>query len=77
MGQSPHPITPEWPSLSACEAKLLLQINAQLLFSSDKSPMGKLLGGRILSNLRYQSEHTSRMRLLCYNTVSSCDCDVV
>ncbi len=57
MGQLPYPkyqnITPEWPSLSAFEAKLLLQFNAQVLFSSDKSPMGGLLGGRILSNLRY------------------------
>ncbi len=62
MGKSPHPksenITPdEWPSLSACETKLLLQINAHVLFSSDKSPMGGLLGGRILSNLRYPRAH--------------------
>ncbi len=57
MGKSPHPksqnITPEWPSLSACENKVLLQINPQVLFSSKKSPMGGLLGGRILSNPRY------------------------
>ncbi len=72
MGKSPYPksqnITPEWPSMLACEAKLLLQINAQVLFSSDKSPMGGLLGGRILNNLRYLSMH-AKTRKICHSLV--------
>ncbi len=78
MGQSSHPksqnITREWTSLSACRAKLLLQINAQVLFSSDKSPMGGLPGGRILSNLRYITGWHLLLPVSWWNEYGICNC---